>query len=298
MSNSLGRHAISTSFEIQNYIEATSDAAKRTRANTIVLVVASVLIFIGWFNSLFWGWPIERVRQAFDPHDDAVYRGLDSDNRRALAARTNSQSTSDKNSPDSQAKAPADSYRMELQRSVVRSYVENVRFVRVPFFGIAFDVNDLGTIGGIGLITILLLLRYSLSREIKNLKISFREAKRHKELRYFYYALAMRQVLTVPPMKGEKVNRLLVLGPKVICVSPAFLFLLVVSNDYFTIFSFPNLFPVKYVARQLFIETVALAFIWWLSVRCWERQSHINGIWNHYWRIIEKRSTSAARIVP
>jgi hypothetical protein len=39
-----------------------------------------------------------------------------------------------------------------------------VRFVKVPFFGIGFDINDLGMFSGLGFSTILLILAFSLKR--------------------------------------------------------------------------------------------------------------------------------------
>lgn len=292
MSNSPGRFAISPSFDIENYIEATSDAARRTRANTIVLVIASVLIFIGWFNSLLWSWPIDRVRRAFDPEDTTIYRGLDTQRRPLLDPLTPKDNARLKPHLNKDGLSPADMYRHELQWAVVRAYVENVRFVRIPFFGIAFDVNDLGTIGGIGLITILLLMRYSLSREIKNLKISFREATQHNQLPYFYHALAMRQVFTVPEMKNEKVNRTLAMAPKFICILPAIVFSLVAGYDYLTVFSSLKIFAFRDVVLQLTVELIWFASIWLLSLKCWERQNHINAIWKDFWNRIEEKKSS------
>jgi hypothetical protein len=292
MSNSPGRYVISPSFDIDNYIEATSDASKRTRANTIVLVVASVLLFIGWYNSLLWSWPIDRVRRAFDPQDMSIYKGLDIKNRPLLNPELPKDGEQLVGYINKEGLSPADMYRLQMQWAVARGYVENVRFVRVPFFGIAFDVNDLGMIGGIGLITILLLMRYSLSREIKNLKISFREAAQHDQLAHFYHALAMRQVFTVPRMKNENVNRTLAMAPKFICILPAIVFSLVVVYDYFTVFSSWPLFTFREVVLQLTVEAIWFVLIWLLSVKCWERHSHIDGIWNSNWKRINSLKSS------
>lgn len=292
MSNSPGRNSISPSFDIDNYIEATSDASKRTRANTIVLVVASVLLFIGWYNSLLWAWPIDRVRRAFDPQDLSIYRGLDIKNRPLLNPELPKDSEQLRGYINKEGFSPTDMYRLQMQWAVARGYVENVRFVRVPFFGIAFDVNDLGMIGGIGLITILLLMRYSLSREIKNLKFSFREAAQHNQLAHFYHALAMRMVFTVPQMKDESVNRTLAMAPKFICILPAIVFSLVVLYDYFTVFSSWPLFNFREVVLQLSVEAIWFVLIWLLSIKCWERHSHIDGIWDSNWKRINSLKSS------
>lgn len=439
MSDSPGRDLIDTTFNIKEYVEATNDAAKRTRTVTIVLVVASVLISIGWYNSLVWSWPIDRLKRAYDVDDPAVYRALNADelpqlrsgkalleprdivdpillarklherstplsaylnDRMTLTARElldefvrgcqpARQSTeapaaprnckparelvealaNDLNRaltehplydprrfegvplsdgtknlmgkiygvpvfapedfikqtkeklkvfppkhsqlvrlnrllledayPQEVAKSfdnfatPVDEYRMQLQWQGLRSYIENVRMVKTPFFGVAVDVNDLAPVGGIGLIIILLMLRFSISREIKNLKLSFEESLRHGKLRAFYYALAMGQVFTVPEMENEARNKFLAAAPKFIYILPAFLFTLGVVYDCFTVFSGPQRqFDYKEVPFTLSVALLWLLPIWWLSWRCWERHRHIDKVWRDYWNRMSRHKSS------
>jgi hypothetical protein len=77
--------------------------------------------------------------------------------------------------------------------------VENVLLIRIPFFGIILDVNDLGLIGGFTFVVVLMWFRFSLWREYYNLRSSFKEAKSIQDLEFCYKSLAMSQVLTVPP---------------------------------------------------------------------------------------------------
>jgi hypothetical protein len=267
MSNSEEDHALSPKFNVKDYVEATNNAARRTRTVTIVLVVVSVLIAIGWYNSLQWSWDLHRIRQAYDPHDPYVSHILGV------------------NGTDDESKIRVEKFRTELQQATVKAYVENVRFIKAPFFGVAFDVNDLGVVGGVGLIITLLLMRYSLSREIKNLNVSLREAVHHDKLPAFYHALAMRQVFTVPHMKGEKRNRWLASAPRVICILPACVFFLGVFYDYFSVWLYVYL--LKAVTFTVVIQTVLLIVILYLVARCWERQGHIDSIWEQYWNRIE-----------
>lgn len=284
MSNSFESGAISSSFNINSYVKATTDAARRTRTVTIVLVVASVLVGIGYYNSLQWSWTHQRIQRAFDYSKyatDKIQDLIDPDRQLDL------------NKPED--KAVIAEYRKVFQEATAKSYVENVRFVRVPFFGIAFDVNDLGVIGGMGLVIVLLLMRYSLSREIKNLNISFREAVHHNQLPPFYHALAMRQVFTMPHMKGEARNRVLATAPKFICILPAVILTLGVGYDYYTVV-IKHLFDFKAVYIPIIIETTCLAFIWVLSLRCWERQSHINNVWDQHWNKMGNLKSSVIRL--
>jgi len=256
--------AISLDFDLTYYVEASHDAAKRTRTVTIILVVASVLISIGWYNSLRWSWARDRVRHAFEFTDDNIYKILDPDN------------------PPSRDDPRATAYRIQLQDATVSQYVENVRFVKVPFFGIVFDVNDLGTIGGLALITVLVLLRYSLSREIKNLNVSFEESVLHGRLCAFYHALAMRQLFTVPDMRGETRNWKLARLPEFVGVIPAIIFSLGVSYDFYSTFGL-NFYSPERVKFTHICESVWLVLVWVLSLKCLGRKRHINSIWDKYW---------------
>lgn len=271
--------AISPDFDLNYYVDASHDAAKRTRTVTILLVVACVLISIGWYNSLKWSWARDRVRQAYDLKDESIYKILSPDN------------------PPTNDDLQAKSYRAQLQYATVNEYVENVRFIRVPFFGTAFDVNDLGTIGGLALITVLVLLRYSLSREIKNLNVSFEESVLHGRLCAFYHALAMRQLFTVPHMKGETRNQALARLPEVVAILPAIIFTLGVTYDWYSTLRL-KVYSLKDVTFTLICESLWLLFIWALSLKCLGRKRHINGIWDKYWgRMSQKQEVKPSVIM-
>jgi hypothetical protein len=220
-----------------------------------------------------WSWARDRIKHAYDINDLSILRVLNP------------------NSPPSGDDPAAVAYREHLQEATVTAYVENIRFVRVPFFGIAFDVNDLGFIGGFGLVIVLVLMRYSLSREIKNLNVSFREAEHHKQLCGFYHALAMRQLFTVPHMKGETRNRKLAKLPEVVSLMPAFLFTLGVGYDWYSVVGL-RMYSIHSVTFTLCAELVWLVLIWRLSLKCWERKRHINSIWDKYWRRIKGMKSS------
>jgi hypothetical protein len=276
-------HALSEEFEMKEYIEATADSAKRTRTVTVILVVASVLVAIGWYNSLRTSWQLQRVRRAFDPDTDVATGFLDTAHRPKILV------------PGADGKSPADRYREDLQVAAVRAYIENVRFIHAPFFGIAFDVNDLGIIGGVGLVIVLLLMRYTLSREIKNLNVTFREAVHHHELSAFYHAMAMRQVFTVPEMKGEKRNAWLAISPRLICVLPAIVFAAGVGYDYYSVV-WLHVYKFAEVKGTLITEALWFVIILYLSIRCWERQTHIDGVWRRYWSRLAGQRTSVIRL--
>jgi len=403
MSDSQQDAPLNFSFDIKDYIDAAHDAARGTRVVTIVLAVACVLVFIGFWNSYYTSWAHERIRNAYDPDYTPIYKTLDiakhpkiesislfgvNDFKNVLSLAKKLTGKTDQLSeylygrlkpetlkllevsvkndkPDDKlvlalgadlneilknydeklfekvtlneemsklrashpdgtelirlnrllledtykdeivkshdvpieiAKghympiSPADAFRRDVQLQTVRAHVENVRLVRAPFFGIAFDVNDLGLIGGIGFIVILLLLRHSLSREIKSLNRSFKEALSHGQLRHFYHVLAIRQVFTVPDMEGETQNRWLALSQKSVSILPALVFSIVVYYDFSSVTIY-ELYQWETVSGQLLIEFFLLLFILYLSWRCLERLRTIDRIWDGYWkRLTPKKS--------
>lgn len=255
---------IDAKFHAKEYVEVADEAAKRTRWLTVVLVIASVIVFIGFWNSIQWSWAAERLKAAFDPNYENIF-----------IMTTGGTHTA----PDKEA------YRKELQHEVVRGYVDNVRFINIPVFGIAIEVNDLGLIGSISFIIVLLLLRFSLSREIKNLNILFREAVLHKELCHFYHKLAMRQVFTVPEMKDQERNRMLSIGSKIVYFLPFLIITFGIGYDFFSSYVL-HIYEPPEVSTLLITEFVCLFFVLYLCLRCLERQLHIDEIWEDYWLLI------------
>jgi hypothetical protein len=165
------------------------------------------------------------------------------------------------------------------------AYDDNVMFIKIPVFGIAIDVNDLGFIGGISIFIILCLLRFGISREIKNLNISFKEAFQHNKLCKFYHSLAMHQVLTVPNMEGETTNKQLVILSKLVYLMPVVVLCFGVGYDFYSIFRL-FLFPWSEVQTQILIQLITLVFVIVISLRCLERQLHIDRIWGQYYYIL------------
>jgi hypothetical protein len=400
MPDSPNSDSFECSFHIKDYIDAAHDAARGTRIITIVLVVACVLVAIGYWNSFHTSWQHVRINNAFDPDDMTIYGGLDlaerpklwpnllfdtedfsdfpalarklvgktdplseylysnlsRDTKEALAKCTATNNTTEEclhhlatdlnklmlegkplydrrlfeKAPlraetrqllalepggrqlvrlnrmlledaycDEIAKSyvhigqsPAGAYRKEIQQQVVRTYVENVRLIKAPFFGIAFDVNDLGLIGGVGFIIILLLLRHSLSREIKSLRRSFAAALSggRSELHHFYHVLAIRQVFTVPEMEGEIRNRFLAKSQKIIVSLPVLVFLMAVYYDYRSVTQL-KLFPWQFVSWQIEFEILMFWAILYLSVKCLERLKTIDKTWKENWEILQSKNS-------
>lgn len=198
-----------SSMSLRDYLEAASEASKRTRVIIITIAVASVLTFAGFLNSLDNSWMLQRVVKIADPGSNYMPTKF----------------------PEIGDVVHREALRKELLTAGVRSYFENTYSIRVPFFGITFDVNDLGLIGGLGFAILLILFRLSLARELDNLTLLFEEAKSDKDLPTFYNLLAMRQVLSTPPLLGKEVSKTFRIIPKVIPVLPTFMLTIILAND-------------------------------------------------------------------
>jgi uncharacterized membrane protein YvlD (DUF360 family) len=181
----------------------------------------------------------------------------------------------------------------DFQRSVMQMHTENRITLRVPILGVPLHINDLGLFGGITLIVILLLMRTSLSREIKNLGYSFKHALSNQMLDEFYDALARRQLFTIPHMEGEKRNRYLSKAPDVVFIMAVLAYLTQVIYDAYTYYKFDRYhaelsgiskdFHLPVTMLIISLEWVLAFVIIILAARCMERHYYIYRLWDYYW---------------
>jgi len=165
---------------------------------------------------------------------------------------------------------------------MARSYVESTYTVEVPFFGITFDVNDLGLIGGISFIVILSLYRFCLTREVDNLRTSFNAARALGHEMEFYSLLAMRQVLTVPPSSDIKRTQFLLVAPKVVCGLPLLVHGAVVFHDFCTT-EIGSLVGQVHTIVVMLSELACLVAIFPLTTMVIRRLRTMDRIWNEEW---------------
>jgi hypothetical protein len=199
--------------------------------------------------------------------------------------------------------APADQAKRDAQEALMKIHMESRSLIKIPILGVAIHVNDLGLIGGITLIVLLLLTRTSLSREIKNLNYSFKKAYEANKLDEFYDALAMRQLFTVPHMKGEERNRFLSKAPYVVCLFPAMVYVCLVAYDVLTVFvlrryrepfEHKKLFDLLMQSSVLWlivVEGICVLAICFIALRCAERQHYIYSTWDNYWQLTKHDPT-------
>ncbi|HEX8127839.1 MAG TPA: hypothetical protein VF527_01975 [Pyrinomonadaceae bacterium] len=204
--------------DLKQYIKAATDATERSRRVLIILITASVLALVATWNSRSASWFSERYRvinaaatlldekSQLRPMNDPKIIALQQEGGN-LYERAQQylqyRQTPDRNILLKRLEA------LDLQR------VEHVSMVRMPFFGVGFDINDIGIFAGFTFAVVLLWFRFSLLREVNNLRLTFFEARSqdmekspsggggNKQLRFCYDMLAMRQVLTTPKMSPQ-----------------------------------------------------------------------------------------------
>ncbi|MBC7909487.1 MAG: hypothetical protein H7Y30_03240 [Pyrinomonadaceae bacterium] len=193
------------------YINATTSAGNRARTVIIVMLVASVYVFTQVRNAD--GWLDRRIEVRVNAL--RLFKNFDKD-KVALPGEPKDPPPAGENRDRAQAFINRgyriDNYddytRLQTQtQSLIRMRDEQLRLVRLPFFGAAFDANDMGIFAGITFTVVLFWLFLTIHVERSNLQTTFRVAEAQGSLRHCYNLLAMQQVLSVPPTMANKLWR-------------------------------------------------------------------------------------------
>lgn len=236
---------MSANLQLRDYLDNSTEASKRIRTILTILVVVTVLILAGFLNTWHgYAWNRKRIGFQEDYIKQLKVRiGQLTKTKQELISNAND-FTQLQNSLPSLLKLKALSpyfgsekcenlpengatrekseevlneqihcYEGAIKLSekfrdeTIKAYVDNVYFIRVPFFGVAFDINDLGSIGGLSLIVILIMLRLNLRNFIVSLRIGFKAARNpdfpefHEQ---FYDVLAGRQLFAFPDLEDSE----------------------------------------------------------------------------------------------
>jgi hypothetical protein len=267
---------------IESYLEASSDASRRTRNITFTLIVASVLVFAGLLNSFQGRWMQARMHQLGNIHGEYTQMQL------GPYPHPNDDKGKKKDEKEYEKEVTLYEQRYrDLWSAVARAHVENSLVIRVPVFGFTLDVNDLGVLGGIGFVFILGCLRFFLSREVDNLRLSFQEALGlgAKEFGEFYNLLAMKQVFTVPLSKYIKVGKFLKIPPKLLPWLPTVMQVAVVGYDLKTR-KIGELLNKERYRFEVGLEALIALILIYLAVSVTLRLIRVDEIWSACWKYI------------
>jgi hypothetical protein len=170
------------------------------------------------------------------------------------------------------------------------SFIEHTVTVAVPFFGITLDVNDLGILGGITFLLVLTWLLFSLRREAENIGLLFATAE-ERDLPGMYRLLDMSQVLSVPPRKQLKRNRIFkfmwLCLERILFFPPLLLQGFVVWNDYNTLPRAQVLNP-ELARTEFGWEVGLLIALSAITFVCLAKAMEVSEHWEHAHERLEK----------
>ena len=290
--------------ELREYIKVVGESSQRSRMVIFIIITACILSFAGFLNSRSDSWTNERVRVSKIAE---AWLRLTPEERDSLTRCPEEWFTSYRSDSGTytytfskQNIVLAENFiaageittRQQISQIVadfMKMKIDNVILVRIPFFGIQFDVNDLGLISGITFITLLLMLRFCLKREVRNLRFTFEQSKTLEERRYCYEYLSMMQVLTVPPvLDGRPRERFWMRLPKKLVILPLIMHSMVFANDLMTLkFGFALSF--SNTLSLVIFSSLALGIIGMLSYRCHVFMGDIDAEWAKQAVILTKK---------
>jgi len=261
--------------DVKGFLDANGEASVRSRNLIVVLIVASVLTGVGVLNSLQDSWMVRRIDllRSCDSTYLIKYVG-------PCPARVQYGS-------DGEFERDRDLYQrryLAFMSSASTALVDNRYFVHVPFFGLSFDVNDLGMLSGVGLLSILLLLRFSAGTELENLKLSFRETYRLKCFAEFYRLAAMRQVLTIPRLPERQVREVEKLLAKPVYFIPVGVYLWLFIHDLET-YGLGLTFDPTRMRLSAWCEGLFFVAITYLGFGCFKRSRELDSTWDRWWLV-------------
>lgn len=274
-----GRAGGNDPLDIQDYLDATSDAARRTRSASITVVVASVLLFAGLLNSLQNSWMHHRLQASNSIRSKYVAGKI------GVAP--------DLPPTDPEWLAYQNRYK-EFYSALIRTYVDSAYVIRVPFFGFRVDANDLGLLGGLAFVVILTILRFCVSREVDNLKTSFVEAERLGRLKDFYVLLAMRQVFTVPASESINRGRFLIWVPKLFCFAPLTVHVAVMLHDFSTL-DIGTVLNDTHTSILFGCELLLTLILLALTSMVVTRLRRVDQLWDSYWECVKPQVKGSGR---
>ncbi len=220
--------------EVAYYAHAFITSSNRVRYAVITITVASTLLFAGHHNSDRLSWFNSRVNVAYEAlHEQVWEKSADlPKDQKSIAQRW--------------AEARRLKTREEIQehvQSLEAARTEHILLLHMPFFGIAFDVNDIGFFGSIALLVLMLMLAFAVSRQHENLYLALwkvRQAWRDEGCpdspksyaNLIYHTLAMTQQFSRPPSLARWDKRSLRSLSNVLLLSPVIVQAVCLQHDW------------------------------------------------------------------
>ena len=198
-------------------LEYAKEASERTRKVIVLLMIASIITFIAWWNEYQHGWTQDRMHEAQDALQ-MICEGTPSSTDGAKWAADSCVPRAEVQPLSDERKQVLKEYlsdwrfsRKQLERHIQDlqdQMVSGVLKINMPFFGLTSDVNDLGILAGIAFLILLAILLFTIWREEQNVFELFQLARKSGELPHILDLFSMTQVFTIPPQTPKRVAQL------------------------------------------------------------------------------------------
>lgn len=264
--------SIAADIDFKRYLEGVNSDSQRTRAVVFVLVAALLLIFTAYRNTAFPDWTNARLGR-LQHAALCLETKLNSDACEASKQYAQGFLGSPGNEVGNLRGQELDLELREQINAFIRQRTDALS-LRLPFFGITIDMNDLGLISGLLLIAILYVLFASLKSETDDLEIArdkvmtFPDGKRQDSEKL----LQMAQVLAPPSKSKMNIGQ----GLYLLYFLTPLLHGFVVKEDVETYGIAEALEGSKWGKIDTSIDVVAFLVVLTFSVFCIKQQRQLN----------------------
>jgi hypothetical protein len=265
--------------QIQEYLKAAIEASKRTRFVTLMIAITSVLVLVGLVNSFKGEWMLERLWALSDPHNKYVETKIGKAPAQCDFLVREKPPLNSVIQSYSVAVVKYDQAYDAVYKAMVGAYVDRLS-TKVPLFGFSVDSNDLGMVGGLAFIIILLMYILSLIREAENVRMAREQARLRGQQKDFYDALSMWQVLNIPVSRELKQSEWAWVG-HVICATPLFLIFLSLLVDLST-HDVATMISSSHSTIQVCVEALWVTIIIFLTRNASLRLSELHNLWTEW----------------
>ena len=245
--------------EVHEYLTAFQRSSDRARYALYVVTIATVLIGIANYNVQPWAWPRHRLSSWY-------------------AVPTTSVDPFFK-----------DQKQLEIVREeYAKQFASRAVLTSSPIPGVSIDVNDVGLIGGIALVLLMLVQRLCVVREHENLFLALYKVRRlcadqaagprgDNDANLLYHALAMSQVISSPPTLARWQRRGILSHLNLVFFFPTAVYGWVLYGSYKTI-ERAKLYGVD-VTPLLIVQTLTMMLMIALARSSWVHSRAMSERW-------------------
>ncbi len=209
---------------------------KRVRTTLLVSIIASIIAFISFYNTLSDGWIKSRVKHRLELKEwCSEIETLES----GVVKFPNGSKRKEHLEAIYEDDEHCCDHVEDIAQNAVIQREQLISNVKIPWLGVAFDINDLSLLGGLAFTIIMLTLSYNLGLKYSNLHTAFKVIEKIddvEERSAYFDAIGMAQILATPN-RSAKVSSpsILIAVPYILFSLPFLVQSVVFINDTITI---------------------------------------------------------------